>query len=119
MPQELSRLIWVIDQCVTMHFPFEYHKEKNTVRSVDVIGWHASDNQILSYLIENNSNLVTADYKFALRTLFYNKTVLFHKPSGERLRLELKTKNLSPSIKVENYDEITGYIAESDQVVIP
>ena len=115
----MPRLTWIIDQCVTMHFPFEYHNEKNMVRSVDVIGWHASDNSILSYLIENKSNLITADYKFALRTLLYNKTVLFHKPSGERLRLELKTKSLSPSIKVENYDEITGYIAESDQVVIP
>ena len=110
---------WVIDQCVTMHFPFEYYNQKNTARSVDVIGWHASDNQILSYLIENKSNLITADYKFALRTLLYDKTVLFHKPSGERLELQLKSKNLSPSSKVENYDEITGYIAESGQIVRP
>ena len=110
---------WIIDQCVTMHFPFEYYDEKNMARSVDVIGWHASDNQILSYLIENKFNLITADYKFALRTLLYDKTVLFHKPSGERLQLELKTKSLSPSIKVENYDEITGYIAGSDQVIRP
>ena len=110
---------WVIDQCVTMHYPFEYYNEKNTIRSVDVLWWGASDNQILTYLIENNSNLITADYKFALRTLLYNKTVLFHKPSGERLQLELKTKSLSPSSKVEKYDKITGSIAESGQVVMP
>ena len=111
---------WVIDQCVTMHFPFEYHKEKNMVRSVDVVGWHAFDSEILDYIIKNNYHgLITADYKFSLKTLLCDKDVLFHKPSGERFHLQLKTKSLSPSIKVENYDEITGYIAESDQVIIP
>jgi len=110
---------WIIDQCVTMHFPFEYHNEKNTIRSVDVLSWGASDSQILGYLIKNNLGLITADYKFSLRTLLYDKPVLFHKPSGERLELELKTKRLSPSSKIEKYDKITGSIAESGQVVIP
>ena len=110
---------WIIDQCVTMHFPFEYHNEKNTVRSVDALRWGASDSQILNYLIKYDLGLITADYKFSLRTLLYDKPVLFHKPSGERLELELKTKNLSPSSKVENYDKITASIAESDEVVIP
>lgn len=102
-----------------MHFPFDYHDEKNTVRSVDVLRWGASDNQILGYAIENDLGLITADYKFSLRTLLYDKPVLFHKPSGERLELKLKTKKLTPSYKVEKYDKITGFIAESDQVVIP
>ena len=108
--------LWIVDECVSINWPNEY-SGSNFIKSIDVVGCGATDDKVLSLVGRLKRGLVTADRKFAMRAVWDNKTVIYHRHNGVRTYIKTTKKKLR-SIPDPGY-LLTHYVLENDQVVIP
>ena len=107
----------MIDECITKHWADNYPYTDRYPRSIDVLGYHASDEDILQYLIEHDYGLITCDHRFSLIALWSNIPVIFHRFDGSRYYTRPNTKQLTNVGRVD--DPIAQYTLKHDGIVIP
>ena len=108
--------LWVVDECITINWPNEY-SSSNFIKSIDVVGCGATDDKVLSLVGRLKRGLITADRKFAMRAVWDNKIVIYHRPNGDRTYIKPTKKKLRP-IPAQGH-LVTHYLMQNDQIVIP
>lgn len=109
---------FLLDECITIHWPYNTGDIDDYVSSVDIIGRGAKDDEVFDLAKKLNRILVTSDMKFTLKVLLMNQPVYFQKQNGERYFVK-------PNIgKKENIgkcnDFVTQYLlSEEDEIIIP
>ena len=107
---------YVVDECVSINCPNQY-SGFNFIKSIDVVGCGATDDKVLSLVGRLKRGLVTADRRFAMRAVWDNKAVIYHRTNGDRTYIKITKKKLR-SIPAQGY-LVTHYLMQNDQVVFP
>ena len=107
---------YVVDECVSINWPNE-HSSSNFIKSIDVVGCGATDNKVLSLVGRLKRGLVTADRRFAMRAVWDNKAVIYHRTNGVRTYIKTTKKKLRP-IPAQGH-LVTQYLMQNNTVVRP
>ena len=107
---------YVVDECVSISWPNEY-SGSNFIKSIDVVGCGATDDRVLSLVGRLKRGLVTSDRRFAMRAVWDDKAVIYHRINGDRTYIKPMKKKLR-SIPAQGY-LVTHYLMQNDQIIIP
>ncbi len=108
---------YLLDECITIHWPYNVGNLHDYVKSVDVIGHGAKDEEVFELAKKLNRILVTSDMKFTLRVLLMNHPVYFQKMNGERYFIQ---PNVEKKEDVGECDDlITQFSLKEETIVIP
>lgn len=108
---------FLLDECITIHWPYNNGDIDDYVSSVDVIGHGAKDDEVFDLAKKLNRILVTSDMKFTLKVLLMNHPVYFQKQNGDRYFVK-------PTIEKKEHigkcnDFVTQYLLKNDEIIIP
>ena len=107
---------YVVDECVSISWPNEY-SGSNFIKSIDVVGCGATDDRVLSLVGRLKRGLVTSDRRFAMRAVWDDKAVIYHRTNCVRTYIKPVKKKLR-SIPAQGY-LVTHYLMQNDQIIIP
>lgn len=113
-----SEVKYLLDECITIHWPFNLGKpHDDCISSVDIIGHGAKDEEVLNLALKLKRVLVTSDMKFTLKILLKNQPVYFQKMDGERYFIK-------PTIeKLENVGRCDDHLAQfllcQERIIVP
>ena len=108
---------YLLDECITIHWPYNVGDLKDYVQSVDIIGHGAKDEEVFELAKKLNRILVTSDQRFALRILIKNHPVYFQKMDGERYLIKPTIKKMETVGKCD--DVITQYLLKEAEIIVP
>ena len=107
---------YVVDECISINWPNEY-SGSNFIKSIDVVGCGATDDKVLSLVGRLKRGLITSDRRFAMRAVWDNKAVIYHRTNGVRTYIKPTKKKLR-SIPAQGH-LVTHYLMQNDQIIIP
>ena len=115
--RENTKLKYLLDECVTIHWPYNTGEIHDYVNSVDLIGHGANDDKVFELALKLNRILVTSDMKFTLKVLLDNHSVCFQKMNGERYFIKPQAEKIADVGKCDDY--ITQFLLKSEEIIIP
>ena len=120
MKRTFSKPQYLLDECVTTHFPFSVAKSKKAgfVSSVKKVGRGAKDNEVFEFAKKKNLIVVTNDQKFSLHMLLENKTIVYQFRDGKRVKIKPMLEKMDHVARFHD-DEITAHVLEFDEIIIP
>jgi len=107
----------LFDECVSIRLSYKTSELDDYMRSVDVIGSGAKDEEVFELAKKLNRVLVTSDIKFTLKILLDNYPVCFQKNNGERYFIKPKVKKMEKLINYNDY--ITRFSLKEEKIIIP
>lgn len=112
-----SEVKYLLDECITIHWPFNLGKLHDCISSVDIIGHGAKDDEVFDLAIKLNRILVTSDKRFTLKILLNNQPVYFQKMNGERFFIKPMVEKLE---NVGNCDDhLTQFLLCQERIIAP
>ena len=108
---------YLLDECITIHWPYNVGKIHDYVSSVDLIGHGAKDGEIFNLALKLNRTIVTSDMKFTLRILLNNHPVYFQKMNGERYFIKPQAEKIENVGKCNDY--VTQFLLSHEKIIIP
>ncbi len=107
----MSKTKLLLDECVSIDGTFNPREQNDLLRTVDLIGCGAEDEEIFDLAKKLKRTIVTRDIKFALKILLENHSVYFQKINGDRFFIQPKVE------KIDNY--ITEFLLREETIIIP
>ena len=120
MTHTFSKPQYLLDECVTTHFPFLIEKSKKAgfVSSIKKVGRGAKDNEVFEFAKKKNLVVVTNDQKFSLHMLLENKTIVYQFRDGKRVKIKPMLEEMDHVAKFHD-DKISAHVLEFDEIIIP
>ena len=113
----MSKTKLLFDECVSIKKSYTMGEPDDFMRSVDVIGSGAKDEEVFDLAKKLNRVVVTSDIKFTLKIILDNHPVCFQKDDGERYFIKPKVNKMKKLIN--HNDLITQFLLKEETIIIP
>lgn len=107
---------FLIDECITLHWPHIVNDLKDYVTSVNIVGVGAPDEAVLKAAVKSGRTLVTCDIRLTLNAIIANHKVLFQKQNGKRYFIQGNSKKIKRVCLIDN---LTRFLLEQRKIIIP